>query len=321
LRGQNLVIEGPPGTGKSQTITNLIAAAIGNGKTVLFVAEKLAALEVVRRRLDDAGLGMFCLELHSHKTKKHALLNDIEARLKARGSFREPRELGQHLAVVEDKKRALTQYADLINKRLEPFDATLFEVFWARERYYQELPFSGEIKGHVPDAPQYTRIQFADKENLLSVYAQHLSNVLSVCSSLESHPWAWISKPVSFEAEEQIAELLSKFTEMLGEAQSLVVSLLELAGIALEDNTARLGFASSLYLTELPETHNSSIDGRLLESFRDLRVRDALRDFTLDVESALAQFDALQSTFDDPSQLLLSRQLQLSNFRDTPLRG
>ena len=304
LRGQNLVIEGPPGTGKSQTITNLIAAAIGNGKTVLFVAEKLAALEVVRRRLDDAGLGMFCLELHSHKTKKHALLNDIEARLKARGSFREPRELGQHLAVVEDKKRALTQYADLINKRLEPFDATLFEVFWARERYYQELPFSGEIKGHVPDAPQYTRIQFADKENLLSVYAQHLSNVLSVCSSLESHPWAWISKPVSFEAEEQIAELLSKFSEMLGEAQSLVVSLLELAGIALEDNTARLGFASSLYLTELPETHNSSIDGRLLESFRDLRVRDALRDFTLDVESALAQFDALQSTFDDPSQLL-----------------
>jgi len=73
LRGQNLVIEGPPGTGKSQTITNLIAAALARGKTVLFVAEKLAALEVVRRRLDDAGLGMFCLEVHSHKTKKGAL--------------------------------------------------------------------------------------------------------------------------------------------------------------------------------------------------------------------------------------------------------
>ena len=70
LRGQNLVIEGPPGTGKSQTITNLIAAALARGKTVLFVAEKLAALEVVRRRLDDAGLGLFCLEVHSHKTKK-----------------------------------------------------------------------------------------------------------------------------------------------------------------------------------------------------------------------------------------------------------
>lgn len=62
LDGKNLVIEGPPGTGKSQTITNLIAAAIAQGKSVLFVAEKLAALEVVRRRLDAAGLGEFCLE-------------------------------------------------------------------------------------------------------------------------------------------------------------------------------------------------------------------------------------------------------------------
>ncbi len=59
LEGKNLVIEGPPGTGKSQTITNLIALALANGKTVLFVSEKLAALEVVRRRLDQAGLGSF----------------------------------------------------------------------------------------------------------------------------------------------------------------------------------------------------------------------------------------------------------------------
>src|SRR6185436_21092895 len=78
LRGQNLVIEGPPGTGKSQTITNLIAAALARGKTVLFVSDKLAALEVVRHRLDKVGLGIFCLELHSHKTQKRKLLDDIE---------------------------------------------------------------------------------------------------------------------------------------------------------------------------------------------------------------------------------------------------
>ncbi len=68
LSGRDLVIQGPPGTGKSQTITNLIAAALAGKKTVLFVAEKLAALEVVRRRLRELGLGDFCLELHSHKT-------------------------------------------------------------------------------------------------------------------------------------------------------------------------------------------------------------------------------------------------------------
>ena len=54
--GHNLVVEGPPGTGKSQTIVNLIAELIAEGKTVLFVSEKMAALEVVKRRLDSVGL-------------------------------------------------------------------------------------------------------------------------------------------------------------------------------------------------------------------------------------------------------------------------
>ena len=56
-QGRNLVVQGPPGTGKSQTITNLIATAVKGGKKVLFVAEKMAALEVVKRRLDNVGLG------------------------------------------------------------------------------------------------------------------------------------------------------------------------------------------------------------------------------------------------------------------------
>jgi hypothetical protein len=134
LRGQNLVIEGPPGTGKSQTITNLIAAALARGKTVLFVSEKLAALEVVRRRLDDAGLGVFCLEVHSHKTKKGALLNDVAQRHQMRGSFKDPRDLDRHLSIVEEKKTLLTQYASLVNKTIEPFKATVFEILWARDR-------------------------------------------------------------------------------------------------------------------------------------------------------------------------------------------
>lgn len=64
------MIQGPPGTGKSQTIANVIASAVADGKTVLFVAEKMAALEVVKRRLDNAGVGDACLELHSNKANK-----------------------------------------------------------------------------------------------------------------------------------------------------------------------------------------------------------------------------------------------------------
>src|SRR5690606_38443707 len=67
---RSLVIQGPPGTGKSQSITNIIATAVLDGKKVLFVAEKLAALEVVKRRLESVGLGDLCLEIHSHKAHK-----------------------------------------------------------------------------------------------------------------------------------------------------------------------------------------------------------------------------------------------------------
>ena len=74
IEGKNTVIEGPPGTGKSQTITNIIASLMAEGKSVLFVSEKLAALEVVNKRLSNIGLGDFCLELHSHKSNKTEVL-------------------------------------------------------------------------------------------------------------------------------------------------------------------------------------------------------------------------------------------------------
>ncbi|MBS1773980.1 MAG: DUF3320 domain-containing protein [Bacteroidetes bacterium] len=77
-RGRNLVIQGPPGTGKSQTITNIIASAVKDGKRVLFVAEKMAALEVVQRRMTNIGLGPLCFELHSSKSNKRAVLEELK---------------------------------------------------------------------------------------------------------------------------------------------------------------------------------------------------------------------------------------------------
>jgi very-short-patch-repair endonuclease len=75
--GRNIVIQGPPGTGKSQTIANIIASAVADQKTVLFVAEKMAALEVVKRRLDNTGVGDACLEIHSSKANKRAVLEEL----------------------------------------------------------------------------------------------------------------------------------------------------------------------------------------------------------------------------------------------------
>ncbi len=73
----NLVIEGPPGTGKSQTIANMIAELLSQNKKVLFVSQKIAALDVVKSRLDKNGLAPYCLELHSNKTNKKRVLDEL----------------------------------------------------------------------------------------------------------------------------------------------------------------------------------------------------------------------------------------------------
>ncbi len=84
--GKSFVLHGPPGTGKSQTIVNLIAHTLATGKTVLFVSEKRAALEVVHKRLVECGLDPFCLELHSNKSHKLEVLQQLGAALDYSGA-------------------------------------------------------------------------------------------------------------------------------------------------------------------------------------------------------------------------------------------
>lgn len=123
--GHNLVIQGPPGTGKSQTITNIIAEAIGMGQKVLFVAEKMAALDVVKRRLDDVGLGAACLELHSHKINKRSVLEELRRTLNGSqlASNRANYELRQLTADRDD----LNAYCNAVNSPLDGTDTSPFE--------------------------------------------------------------------------------------------------------------------------------------------------------------------------------------------------
>jgi len=125
--GRNLVIQGPPGTGKSQTITNIIAEAIGAGKTVLFVAEKMAALEVVKRRLDSVGLGDACLELHSHKINKRSVLQELARTLE----LGKPRvsEMAGELALLEDHRDRLNAYAHAVNTPIGESGVTPYEAY------------------------------------------------------------------------------------------------------------------------------------------------------------------------------------------------
>ncbi len=115
VSGKSFVIEGPPGTGKSQTITNLLAAAIASKKRVLFVAEKQAALSVVKKRLERIGLAPFCLDLHDKGSKPEQIRRQLRAALDFTSEDHEDEwsELGARRAADENAldayRRALHQ--------------------------------------------------------------------------------------------------------------------------------------------------------------------------------------------------------------------
>lgn len=126
-RGHDLVIQGPPGTGKSQSITNIIATAVLEGKRVLFVAEKLAALEVVKSRLERVGLSPLCLELHSNKANKRAVLEEI-ARTWKQGRPSPPSELVSTVADLEAKRGVLNSHASALHRSLSPSGLAPFTI-------------------------------------------------------------------------------------------------------------------------------------------------------------------------------------------------
>jgi len=124
--GNSFVLQGPPGTGKSQTITNLIAQTLSRGKSVLFVSQKMAALEVVQRRLEEAGLGPFCLELHSDKTNKKAVVDQLRAALDAAG-LGAPVQIEEKLRTLQTAQDELDGFAELL-RTPGPFGLNPYEV-------------------------------------------------------------------------------------------------------------------------------------------------------------------------------------------------
>lgn len=124
--GQDFVIIGPPGTGKSQTIANMIANCLAVGKTVLFVAEKTAALDVVYRRLREHGLGKHCIELHSNKSDRRQFLGQLKASWEHIADI----DTSEWLAINERlrlRRSELNAYVEALHRRhpngWKPYDA------------------------------------------------------------------------------------------------------------------------------------------------------------------------------------------------------
>ena len=114
--GRSFVMDGPPGTGKSQTITNIIAEVLRDGRTVLFVSEKAAALEVVRSRLAAAGLGEYVLELHSHKATRKEVAQELGRSLQHRTVPGAELPAADRRAAQRHREE-LNAYADAMNEQ------------------------------------------------------------------------------------------------------------------------------------------------------------------------------------------------------------
>ncbi|QMU27673.1 DUF3320 domain-containing protein [Adhaeribacter radiodurans] len=164
-QGRNLVIQGPPGTGKSQTITNLISEAIGKGKTVLFVAEKMAALEVVKRRLDKVGLGEACLELHSHKTNKKEVTKELARTL----DLGKPKvkEQESELNLLIQLRERLNNYCEAVNQPIAQSDLTTYHVYGELLQLRQQYPQVDLPRFALPTLLNWSRDEFRRRDALV----------------------------------------------------------------------------------------------------------------------------------------------------------
>lgn len=188
-RGRNLVIQGPPGTGKSQTIANLMAAGVKEGKKVLFVSEKMAALDVVKRRMDAIGLGEICFELHSHKANKRHVLEDLKRTL----DLTSPIVVNVERVANDLKRRrdTLNLHCQLLHERAQPSGLTPYRVIGElvalRARGVPPADFA------LNGADQWTDEEVREKQNLLEDVVGRIEEI----GTPNKHPWRGVGLEVA----------------------------------------------------------------------------------------------------------------------------
>ncbi|WP_165970836.1 DUF4011 domain-containing protein [Peribacillus frigoritolerans] len=172
--GVSFVLQGPPGTGKSQTISNIIAECLANNKKVLFVSEKMAALEVVKSRLENVGLGDFCLELHSHKANKRSVLNSFQQVLdKHPKNRRIKNELYSNINLLREK---LNSYSEKLHQVREPFGKSVYEIHGSLAQLdgVQELLFDFDINESINLESILSLINELERYRNLMILVEHV---------------------------------------------------------------------------------------------------------------------------------------------------
>ena len=212
--GGSFVLQGPPGTGKSQTITNIIAECIGDGKTVLFVSEKLAALNVVYDKLKKAGLEEFCLELHSHKANKRQVIDEFYTTLNLQRS----RVSDSAEKVLRGKREAVQKldgYANELHLVRPNIQKSLYQLFELYAKYQHAPDLEYVIQNLNQKGEEY--IENAEAE--LNRYVE-LTNTVGV--DYRQNCWyGYFPEDTSYYALSQLKSDLSSAASYMRKLQEL----------------------------------------------------------------------------------------------------
>jgi very-short-patch-repair endonuclease len=214
-RGHNFVIQGPPGTGKSQTIVNLISQTIATGRTVLFVSEKIAALEVVYNRLQQSGLGSLCLELHSQKAKKREVIDALYTALRHPSPGNEGLSADEFHALSSHRDQ-LNAYADAINGTHGDYDVALSKLL-GQLAALNDVPFVDSAADS--DSYPLSRERLGKAIDL----SRQLTRVWTVAQERLAHPWYGYAGPPYGLSTRTVAELALK--TLAAEASALLTEI------------------------------------------------------------------------------------------------
>ncbi len=215
-KGISFVLQGPPGTGKSQTITNIIAECLANGKKVLFVSEKMAALDVVYKRLRSAGLAEFCLILHSYKANKKdtlAQLGEVLNLANQKASLSD--DAFQKLELLTSDREKLNAYATQLHTPVQPLNKTIYQVngYLAALQDYDEIIFS------VDNVEKISQQKFDQMVNTLSRF---VNTIGKMSDSYMANPWRGTNvQIVTNELRHDIGSYLNKLLPKIKEATDL----------------------------------------------------------------------------------------------------
>lgn len=223
--GKSFVLQGPPGTGKSQTITNIIAECLSDGKKVLFVSEKLAALNVVYDKLKQAGLSEFCLELHSHKANKKDVIADICHTLRT-GKSAVSSKADSEIAIKEKAQHQLDTYAAELHKPRNVIDKSLYQLY----ELYAALRSTPDVEWTVPELASKGEAYLTETVPLLEQYVDYIA---SIGYDYRRNPWyGYISQDTSYQAKSDIKNSLTAAVQVLQVLVPLVDEISKRYGIS-----------------------------------------------------------------------------------------